>query len=611
MKNILLLNDLMTDNYSLPEFFTTEKVSPPNYDEDLDTSITNYLISLNKIEINSITLPISLSDNFLELNGLRLGYHIRLTKELVYRTIPLIFYGSLNIDTMAKISPLASILFTPNVHYVNINEFSFDKIADSIKGIGQSESFKFGKFLEFISIEPPANYQSHHSVANDWALTRYFSMLEKDNGNKAYDQLSDKISKLNFTKSLYFKYVESKVERQKFNKKHSYTPKFNNGSGLTVGVVDDEADKGWGDFYNYLLQKSGANTEIFQFYKDESKADLIIRLKIWIDDQNLSVNPIDIYIIDLRLHDEDFDEKNNENLTGNQIINYIKFKNKGIQIIVSTASNKVWNFQKNIKIGVTSFIVKESPETFNTREETRLSMLNLTDEVDKASNKAFLANLYRKIELLKKNNSIDINNENEFSNMVFGKNGLLDKIFELLNIDCFNEAVLNQCLLLCFQILENYCDLSSVGSFGYNTSNGKKLASGFIWDKNNNKFDVFVSTNNSQVSTRFDLKFGKFNFQKDSSVETPIGYEVFSEMKLKSIFRSGLDASSLVKIISVLHFREMIDKSDIERIMKLRYYRSNVSAHFTGKVNSDNKITANNDIVFMVGVFEKIFIDFV
>ncbi|MCZ2100081.1 MAG: hypothetical protein LC107_00920, partial [Chitinophagales bacterium] len=442
MNNILFLNDLMAENYSLPDFFMPAKVSPPNYDEDLDTAITNYLLSLNNDDINSITLPISLSKNFLELSGLRVGHHIRLTKELSFRTTPLIFYGSISVETIAKISPLASILFTPNVHYVDISEYTFDSIVGSIKKNYQSNSFDFNKYLDFVRIEPPVNYQSHHSIANDWALARYFSMLEKDTDNGIYNRLGHKISKLDYTKTLHFKYVESKGERQKFNpKKYFYTPLFKRVKGLTIGIIEDEADKGWGDFYHYLLEKSGANTEIFQFHKDESKTDLISRLKTWIDENNSLDNPIDIYVVDLRLHDEDFEEKNIEKITGNQIIKFIKTKNKGIQVVVSTASNKVWNFQRNIEFGVTSFIVKESPEAFNTREETKLSMLNLTNGVDKASDKAFLAMLYRKVELLKRNHGID-SKETDFINLVFTKNGLLDKIFELLNIDCFSETVL-------------------------------------------------------------------------------------------------------------------------------------------------------------------------
>jgi hypothetical protein len=608
MKNILILNDILAENFSLPDFFASEKIAPPNYDDDIDTAINNYLISLNNREINSITLPISLSNNFLELSGIRVGHHIRLTKEFRYRTITLIFYGPLNIDLIARTSPLASILFTPNVHYVNINEYSFAKIADSIKSISQSDVFNFHKYLDYTRIEPPANYQSHHSIANEWALARYYSMLENNNGYESYDRLSIKVSKLDYTKTLHFKYVESKLERQKFKKDHFYTPKFKKISGMTVGIIDDEEYKGWGDFYHYLLEKSGARTEIFQFKKNESKTALVIRLKEWIDANNSSKNPIHIYIVDLRLHDDDFEEKNNEKITGNQIIKYIKTQNKGIQILVSTASNKVWNLQKNIELGVTSFFVKESPETYRTREETRLSMINFTNELDNAAEKSFLATLFEKIELLKNNHIINTNNESDFGNLVFGKNGLLDKIFQLLYLDCFSDAVLNQCLLICFQILENYCDLTSIGSFGHNMTTGQKLSSGFIWKKDTSKFDVFINQPNSKISTWFELKTGKFDFQDDFSNDTIIGYNAFSKMELRSSFQSGIDASSLIKIISVLHFRENIEQCHIERLIKLRYYRSNVSAHLTGKVKSNSKITAEDDILFIIGIFEKVFV---
>lgn len=604
MKNILLLSDLMGNEYSLPDFFEKEKIAPQNFDEDIDSTISNYLTNLNNKEINSITLPISLSQNFLELTGIRVGHHIRLTKELKYRKAPLIFYGSLELETIAKISPMTSILFTPNVFYVNISRYSFDDIVKSINGIlDSSNDFNFNKYLDFVRIEPPANYQSHHSIANDWALVRYFSMLEKDNENSIYNTLREKVSTLDYPKTLHFKFVESKADRQKFNpKNHLYTPKFDNISGLRIGIIDDESEKGWGNFYQYLIERSGGDTIIFPFQKDESKSDLILRLKEWINKQSSSSNPIDMFIVDLRLHDNDFDEINPESITGNQIIRYLKSLNKGIQIIVSTASNKVWNFQQNIDIGVTSYVVKESPETFNTREETRLSLISFTNEVDKSGEKIFLADIFRKIEVLKAKNTVNPI-ESDFIHSVFNKNGFLDKIFNLLNLDYKNDAVLNQCLLICFQILENYCDLSSVGSFG----GSKDLSTGFIWKKDNTKFDVFINQPNNKILTWFKLTTGKFEFQENSPNDTIIGYNPFDKMTLTSSYKSGLDASSLVKMISVLHYREDVPEKDIKKIIELRYYRSNVSAHFTGRIKPENKITAKDDILFLINLFVKIF----
>lgn len=109
MKNIILVSDMMDNEYPLPDFFDKEKIATPNFDEEIDSAITNYLTNLNNKEISSITLPVNLSQNFLELSGIRVGHHIRLTKELKYRKVPLIFYGSLELETLAKISPLSSI----------------------------------------------------------------------------------------------------------------------------------------------------------------------------------------------------------------------------------------------------------------------------------------------------------------------------------------------------------------------------------------------------------------------------------------------------------------------------------------------------------------------
>jgi hypothetical protein len=40
--------------------------------------------------------------------------------------------------------------------------------------------------------------------------------------------------------------------------------------------------------------------------------------------------------------------------------------------------------------------------------------------------------------------------------------------------------------------------------------------------------------------------------------------------------------------------------------MALRYYRSNVAAHLTGKVKTDYRINAN-DISFFIDVFTRLF----
>lgn len=603
--NLLFLNNLVPDGFQVPNFFSTTKLSEPDKDTSIDETITNFLLGYNqKAGIASICLPVSLNSNFLEFTGLTLAHHLRLTKELYFREIPIIFFGAISSNYIAKMTPLASILFTPNVYYVDLNNYNFDQIAESIKKINRNKKFDFDKYLNYTNIESPANYDSHHTIANDWALARYFSMFKPDYENADYNELKSKVSKLTYPKTLHYKYVESKAERQLFNReKHYYTPQLNNIAGVRIGIIDDEAEKGWGDFYKYFLGKAGGDVEIFNFQADESKTNLLMRLEQWIKDVN-----IDLFIIDLRLHDEDFEKINSEDLSGNKIISYIKSECKGKQIIVATASNKIWNFKQSIDLGVSSFIVKESPETFDTREKTKESLRKLAVEVDSAIDKLFLADLYRRLKFLRNNYKID-SSEKLFSDLVFSKNGILYQIFELLNHNYKSDSILNQCLLLCFQILENYCDLSSVGNFGSGAKNGNKASSGFIWKKDNTKQDIYVNIKEDQKSSRFEIVYGTFPFMIANSNSTVTTYNVFDNMKVTTSLKSGLDSSALIKIISVLHYRENIKKEDINKIIKLRYYRSNVSAHYTGKINRNHRITAKDDIIFFISIFEKIFLE--
>lgn len=279
-------------------------------------------------------------------------------------------------------------------------------------------------------------------------------------------------------------------------------------------------------------------------------------------------------------------------------------------MIVSTASNKVWNYQKCLDLGVKYFSVKESPETYNTRSETVASFSHFSNQLSNAVKDVFLAEIFRKIEDLKKNNifsKITLEKDKKSANLIIEKNGLLDQIFNLLRLDNSDEAIIHQCLLIAFQILENYCELGMVGNFGSDNSSGNRLSSGSIWAKDESgPKHIFINQPNQKISTWFELVNGRFPFQKEDSNETPVSFNVFESMRLISSYKSGLDISSLVKMITILYFRDNIPKNDVNQIMALRYYRSNVAAHLTGKVKTNYKINAN-DISFFIDVFTRLF----
>ena len=66
-------------------------------------------------------------------------------------------------------------------------------------------------------------------------------------------------------------------------------------------------------------------------------------------------------ILDLRLHKEDFNNKPIDEITGFKILEKIKNHNKGIQVIIFSATNKIWNLQALQNAGADGFIIKESP----------------------------------------------------------------------------------------------------------------------------------------------------------------------------------------------------------------------------------------------------------
>ena len=602
-----------TELFPLAEQF----VFDVDFDKDVDFYINENLtdgglkLKLEKCDI--VFIKVSLSKNYLEYLGLRLAYHIRLTKSLGAKAyMPIVLIAEESFQYLGLTHPEPSILFTKGIYLIKELLDDYQKALKWFADGRIKPLDDFSLFVNSIFVNPPANYQSHHSIANEWALVRYFSMLESDDTNTSYVSLQNKIYDLDYLKTLHFKHIEAKANRQKFNsKKHTINAILKGIEGKKIGIIDDEINKGWLEFYGYILNKSKATAMPFNnFQKDETKVELIKKIEQWLLEIFKLVDPIDIFIIDLRLHDDDFSEQDFQNLSGIQIIKFLKKYNPGIQVVVSTASNKVWNYQKCLDLGVKYFSVKESPETYNTRSETIASFSHFSNQLSNAVKDVFLAEIFRKIEDLKKNNifsKITLEKDKKSANLIIEKNGLLDQIFNLLRLDNSDEAIIHQCLLIAFQILENYCELGMVGNFGSDNSSGNRLSSGSIWAKDESgPKHIFINQPNQKISTWFELVNGRFPFQKEDANETPVSFNVFESMRLISSYKSGLDISSLVKMITILYFRDNIPKNDVNQIMALRYYRSNVAAHLTGKVKTNYRINAN-DISFFIDVFTRLF----
>jgi CheY-like chemotaxis protein len=457
MNLIFTTRDIKLD-VNTSTFFKGANISDGNYDDDIDQLIHTFIDTIINKSIKSFTLPISLSDNFLEFSGLILAHHIRLSRELEFCEVPIIFYGTLKLEQLLRLTPLARILLTDNVQYVNIVKYSFDDIQKSIEKYVPKQ-FDLNQFLNQIQINPPSNFDSHHSIDNEFALiqwSRYINCF-----NKIPQQL-----KKEFESQLYFKYLRVKKPLPEIKDDDQFT--ITTIENTRILLIDDEAKKGWGNFYESFFKNSNIKFEDSEIeFKNDEKVDLISRVE-----SKVKVFNPDVVLLDLRLHDSDFEEEvEPKNLTGIQILEKIKVINSGIQVIITTASNKAWNFNIANQKGAFDFIIKDG----NENPEKAIKKLKSNIEIS-AKRAKYLKNIDQKITNLK--NYIKINNhfddkddenktqqeQNEdklrkriFANLDIGYE-LLDLGYEILD----KEKYFAYSYLQLFIIIEDYANLNSL-----------------------------------------------------------------------------------------------------------------------------------------------------
>jgi len=346
-----------------------------NTEENVDKSIMSLLADIDKdYEYDVLIIKDSLSMNYLDFYGLLLAHHIRLSESFRGKYCPILIVSDLDVLQLNKLTPLARILFTKGIYLTNNN-------INSIKCLLNEELLTINDkiiaedFLEKISIEPPSNYESSHSIANEWSIYQW---------SKALIDMEDIVNDTD--NMLYFKYLKTKFSEETNNKLS--TSKFVKNLKGKVLYIDDEWEKGWNKILDNIL-KLGDDYQYLDSINKETDKDNIQELAI---EKVKSFNP-DVVLLDLRLHDSDFIEDNPEKLTGIQILKSIKAINQGIQVIVFTASEKSLILEKALSLGALGYIKKEHPDSYNLSIEENIT--NLIELVFKGFDQAYLKEVYK------------------------------------------------------------------------------------------------------------------------------------------------------------------------------------------------------------------------
>ena len=375
---------------------------------NIDDNISRNIISeIKSSDCEIIFVKDNLSTNYLELYGLKVAYHIRLSEELGdKRFLPIVIISDLDSYILNRVEPISRILFTKNI-FLSQNNKEAIKLYDNydLKPLHANE-YK-AEFLDKVQVEQPKDYLTHHSIANEWAMHRWSEYLEV---------ITDDVKAINkkISSMLYFKYLKAKfpIKKSQFKKHQREITE----AGKIL-YIDDEWAKGWG---NILKSLHSDLHVVEEKYKDKTREEIIEFVLKRVN----KVNP-DLVILDMRLHEDDFKEDTHlDEFTGMQIFQKIKEINEGIQFIIFTASKnaKLLEELQSYDTNILSYIQKEHPDDNNATTQGNIN--TLTEKINKGLKRKYLKDIWN----IQKN---IISIENIDTDVSFE----VKSVFEILNSD--------------------------------------------------------------------------------------------------------------------------------------------------------------------------------
>lgn len=354
-----------------------------------DEKFTSYINEwLSEKRYDNIFIPVSFGPTLSDFNGLRLAAHIRCTPS-ASQLSNIIIYSYVDVNYLVD-SDFFNILKTKNVFLVTYSKKGFE---DSVNSLEQSFSIEeLPKEAAKLKLDPPKNYEDSHSVVNEWAIFQWANIIDAEQN----DELK-KVFKTVET-NLFFKYLKTIYPVSPTEKLSKHELKIDYSGNPRILLIDDESHKGWYELFAYLLG------DINNIYTDYIGDDFKKLSKEQIIDQSIQKikdDDIDVVILDFRLHPEDFNCQRIQYVTGIQILKEIKRINPGIQVIVFSATNKVWNLKLLQEAGADGFIIKGSLEN-SAREYFDKELINdMINSISERLGMFFLKEFYEKYEIIR------------------------------------------------------------------------------------------------------------------------------------------------------------------------------------------------------------------
>lgn len=419
-------------------------IFPEVSDEKLSQKINEWL---NQDEYDNIFIPLCFGQTLSDFNGLRLATHIRCT-ETPNQLKRIFIYSFIGIEYLLH-NEFFNILKTKNVNLVDYSKKAFQTAATHKSS--SLKPYELIKEMKMLELQPPKNYIDNHSIANEWAIYQWAKIIGVDL-NDELKIVSDKIKH-----NLYFKYLRTLnhidsstlFRRERLKIKAKGKPR--------ILLIDDEVHKGWNEILAYIL------TDVNDFYSDSigenfksCSSEEIIQESI----KKIKEDEIDIVILDFRLNQGDFNNKTTEDVTSVKLLKEIKKINPGIQVIIFSATNKIWNYLilQDGGRGADGFVLKESPENSINNNFTSNSILSLINQLNNSIKRSFLIDFFKSLYTTKDNLlRLSFIDGTDYDIFILGLISQLKLVSEIAQkTDLLSESSLDIVFLNCFNFLEQY-----------------------------------------------------------------------------------------------------------------------------------------------------------
>lgn len=403
--NSLLIDELTHGKINCLDntvIITGNRLGFPNPFNDLDTltifnkNINDHDISLkinewfSEKDYTKIFIPLCFGPTLSDYNGLRLATHIRCA-DSKNQLKPIFIYSFVDLSFLIK-NEYFDILKTKNIFLIGCSKQNFHEALDL--NISDLTIDLLPKEIKKLNLQIPTNYEDNHSIANEWAIYRWSKIIG------ASDENIEKINDLQ-NSNLYFKYLKTIYPIGNFNKLNDNQLVINSKGNLKVLYIDDEAEKGWREVFETIFYDKNENIDFS--YLDKELNDRTRKEICELALLNIKKENIDVVILDFRLHKDDFGDANIYEITGYQILKKIKAYNKGIQVIIFSATNKIWNLQALQDAGADGFIIKESPENSVDSEFTKKSIESFRSTTEECLSRSFLKYFFKNCDKIEQN----------------------------------------------------------------------------------------------------------------------------------------------------------------------------------------------------------------